>query len=41
VSLALADVLWTDPIGSKNDWPASSTRAGSPLMAQRILPLTT
>ena len=40
-SLAFADVLCTDPIGSKNVCPASSTFAGSPLIAQRIRPRTT
>ena len=41
VALSFAEVLCTDPIGSKNDCPASSTFAGSPLIAHRILPLTT
>ena len=41
VALALAEVLCTDPSGSKNDCPAVSVLAGSPSIAHLMLPRTT
>jgi hypothetical protein len=41
VALAFADVVWTEPSGSKNVWPAVSALAGSPFIAHKMLPFTT